>query len=309
MRIAVIGAGGVGGSVGAMLQQAGFEVAFLARGAHAQAMAELGLSIVGPAGERRVAPVRLLDPERLEGPFDIVLVTVKMYDLAELAPRLSRLLGPQTAVIPLENGVEAPDILARHLPSARVCGGVARIGAAIEAPGRIRVTTPFAVLRFGEREGGPSERLARFAAACARAGIDGVQVTDIARELWGKFVFLAPFATITAASGLPIGAVRDDPTLWAAFARLLAEAEATARAHGIRLEPDFAERTFAFVKGLPPAMTSSMATDLAHGRRLELDWLTGAVVRFARAAGIGVPETERFYARLLPFRDGRPTAG
>lgn len=305
MRIAVIGAGGVGGTFGAMLLQAGEEVWFVARGAHAAAMATDGLVIVTPDGEWRLAPVRLLDPEQPGEPFDIVLVTVKMYDLELVAARLRPLVGPQTAVIPLENGIEAPDILARYLPSQNVCGGVARIGAAIEAPGRIRVTTPFRTMLFGERLGGPSPRLARFERACQRAGVDGRQVADIDRELWGKFAFLAPFATITAHARASIGAVRDDPALWQGFCRLLSEAVAVARARQAPLDAEFEARTLAFVRGLPEAMTSSMATDLAQGRRLELDWLTGAVVRLGHEAGVPVTETERLYQALRPFRDGR----
>jgi 2-dehydropantoate 2-reductase len=211
-------------------------------------------------------------------------------------------------VIPLQNGIEAPDILARYLPVPQVCAGVARIGAAIAAPGSIPITTPFAVLRFGARSGTPSPHLERFAALCREAGIDAAQVTDIDRELWGKFVFLAPFATMTAYARRPIGAVREDPELWALVERLLDEAAAVARAHNAPLESDFEAKTRAFLQGLPAEMTSSMATDLEAGRRLELDWLTGAVVRLGRKAGVSVPETERLYAALLPYRDGDQAA-
>lgn len=306
MRIVVIGAGGVGGSFGAMLQQAGADVTFMARGAHAEAMRRDGLRVAFPDREIRLRPVRVLAPDEAAAPCDIVLVTVKMYDLEPVAPALRPFLGPETAVIPLQNGIEAPDILARHLPASNVRAGVARIGAAIEAPGRIRVTTPFAVLRFGERSGGPSQRLDRFEALCTCAGIDGRQVADIDRELWSKFAFLAPFATVTAHARSPIGAVRDDPGLWATFGRLLAEAVAVARARHAPLDEDFEAKTLAFVRGLPAGMTSSMATDLEAGRRLELDWLTGAVVRLGREAGVPVPETGRLYEALRPFRDGCP---
>lgn len=308
MKTLVIGAGGVGGSFGAMLQQAGAEVAFVARGAHAEAMRRDGLRILRPNGEVHLRPVQVRALGEAPEPFDVILVTVKMYDLEPVAAALLPYLGPETAVIPLQNGIEAPERLARFLPPAQVCPGVARIGAAIAAPGCLRVTTPFAVLRFGERSGVPSARLERFAALCRQAGIDAAQVTDIDRELWAKFVFLAPFATITAYAQRPIGVVREDSELWALFERLLAEASAVARAHHAPLASDFEAKTRAFVQGLPSEMTSSMATDLETGRRLELDWLTGAVMRLGRKAGVAVPETERLYAALKPYRDGDETA-
>lgn len=309
MRIAVIGAGGVGGAFGASLRLAGEDVVFVARGAHAEAMRRDGLRIVGPDGERHLPDARVLAPGEEAGAFDIVLVAVKMYDLEPVASGLRPFLGPDTAVIPLQNGIEAPDILARHLPHRHVCAGVARVGAAIEAPGRIRVTTPFATMLFGERGGGTSDRLARFEEACRRAGIDGRRVDDIARELWSKFVFLAPFATVTAHTRSPIGHIRGDRALRALFERLVGEAAAVARARGAPLESGFEERTLAFVRSLPADMTSSMATDLEQGRRLELDWLTGAVVRLGDEAGVPVPDTRRLYAALAPFRDGRPQGG
>ena len=304
MKIAVLGAGGVGGYFGARLAADGNEVTFIARGAHAEAMQARGLRVLSPLGDLHLQPVRLMEEPRATGLVDIVLVTVKMYDLDAAAEIVRPLLQVDTAVIPFQKGIVAPAILARRLGEAPVCAGIAYIAAGIAGPGVIRHEGRMARLVFGERRPSESWRLETLQAACAGAGIDALLTPAIEVELWRKFVFLAPFAAITCLGRAPIGAVREDPQLWRQFAAMVEEAVAVARACGVGLPEDIAQDRIAFAGGLPAAMKSSMLQDLEAGQRLELDWLAGAVVRLGREAGLATPISEAACAHLAPFRAG-----
>lgn len=304
MRIAVIGTGGVGGYFGARLARAGCEVHFAARGAHAAAIRERGLSVRSPLGDVHVHPARVLEPGA--GPFDVVLVAVKLYDLEEAARGLAPWVGPETAVVTLQNGVEAPRVVARFVPPAQVFPGVAAISAWIAAPGVIEHGNRLARIRFGAPDGRPVPQLAGLEEAFRRVGVDGAVDPDITAALWRKFVFLAPFSAVTSAARARIGAVRADPRLWADFRAMVEEALALARARGVDLGPEALERVLAFTAELPADMPSSMLVDLERGRRLEVDGLVGAVVRLAREAGLEVPVSARYHARLAPFAAGAP---
>ena len=304
MRIAVLGAGGVGGYFGARLAAHGNEVIFIARGAHAEVMRRDGLRVLSPLGDLHLEPVRLHEDWRSTGLVDIVLVAVKMYDLAEAAATIKPLLTVDTAVVPFQNGVEAQAILEGVLGRRYVCGGAAYIAAAIEAPGVIRHTGKGARLVFGEPYPSQSWRLETLEAACRGAGIDCLLAQDIAVEVWRKFVFLAPFAGITCLGRTSIGAVREDPLLWRQFAAMVEEAVAVARAGGVALPEGEAEQRLELARKLPTEMRSSMLHDLEAGKRLELDWLTGAVVRLGAERGVATPVSAEVYEALAPYRDG-----
>lgn len=234
MRILIVGAGAVGGYFGARLAAAGADVAFLARGAQARALRARGLILRSPLGDLQLAPLRVFTPgDPIDRPADLVLVAVKLYDLDEAARELARHLHSQSLVLPLENGVEAPDLLAARLPGRRIAAGVAYIGAHIEAPGVIRHTGTLARLVFGAIDGGCDPLLVALAQWCSRAGIDHRKSTAMTVELWRKFVFLAPFSAITTWAKAPIGRVREDPTLWARLEALVEEAAAVGRARGL----------------------------------------------------------------------------
>ncbi len=305
MRIVVLGAGAVGGYFGARLALAGEDVSFIARGAHAEAMRREGLRVRSEAGDVALPEVRLLDDPASAGVADIVLVAVKMYDLASAVAQLRPLVSMETAVVPFENGVEAEAILQKRFGTHPVCGGVAYISGHVEAPGVIRHVGVMAKLAFGELDGSRSWRLEALAAACEAAGIETVLSERIRVELWKKFAFLAPFAGITCFVRGPVGAVRDDPAAWARFEALVRETVAVGRAMGIELPGDIVEDRLAVIRGLPAAMRSSMLADLEAGRRLELDWLTGAVVRLGRGTGIAVPASEEVLGALVPLAGGR----
>jgi len=297
-RVAVIGAGAVGGYFGGQLAAHGHDVVFGARGAHAAAMREQGLIIRSDRGEQVIRPARLLGENGEAGPFDVAMICVKMYDLADAAKLVAPHVRATTAVIPLENGVDAGHELAGVLPEGSLCGGVAEIGSHIEAPGVIRHIGTMARLRFGELDGSLSPRLQAFADACAKSGIEHYFTDAIQTAIWTKFCFLAPFASITTVAEQPIGPVRDDPALWRRFEAMLAETVAVARAMGVALPEDIVANRLAQTKSLPDKMQSSLLTDFQAGRRLEVDWLTGAVVRLGRAKGVPTPEIEAAYAAI-----------
>lgn len=299
MRILIVGAGAVGGYFGARLAAAGADVAFLARGAQARALRARGLILRSPLGDLQLAPLRVFTPgDPIDRPADLVLVAVKLYDLDEAARELARHLHSQSLVLPLENGVEAPDLLAARLPGRRIAAGVAYIGAHIEAPGVIRHTGTLARLVFGAIDGGCDPLLVALAQWCSRAGIDHRKSTAMTVELWRKFVFLAPFSAITTWAKAPIGRVREDPTLWARLEALVEEAAAVGRARGGLLPADIVADCLALMRALPASMRSSMLADYEAGRPLELAWLLGAVVRMGEAAGVAVPTSRAIFADL-----------
>jgi 2-dehydropantoate 2-reductase len=304
MRIAVIGAGGVGGAFGAALAKAGADVTFVARGAHLQAMRDKGLRVEGGRGETVIAPAQATDDPATIGPVDFVLFCVKLWDVESAGAAIKPLIGPTTAVIPLQNGIDSAERLIPILGPAAVMGGVAQISATIAEPGVIRQVGTFMRLVFGELEGGLSARGDAFLALCQKAGFDATHSDQIMTELWMKFVLLATNAAITAATRTPIGILRDDPDIAPLFQRASAEVAAVGRARGIILPDDIVERVSGFTRTAPPTMMASMAHDLIRGNRIELPWLSGKVVSLGRELGVPTPVHEILYAVLKPFTNG-----
>jgi 2-dehydropantoate 2-reductase len=306
MRIAVIGAGGVGGAFGAALANAGADVTFVARGAHLKAMRETGLRVEGGRGETVVRPAQATDDPASIGPVDFVLFCVKLWDVESAGVAIRPLVGPTTAVIPLQNGVDSSERLIPILGAQAVMGGVAQISATIAEPGVIRQVGTFMRLVFGELEGGKSARGEAFLALCQKAGFDATHSDRILTELWMKFVLLASNAAMTAATRTPVGMLRDDPDIAPIFARAYAEVVAVGRAKGITLPEDAVERANGFNRSAPPTMMASMAHDLIRGNRIELPWLSGKVVSLGRELGVPTPVHEVLYAVLKPFVEGKP---
>jgi 2-dehydropantoate 2-reductase len=306
MRIAIIGAGGVGGYYGARLAAAGFDVTFLARGAHLAAMRADGLHLLSPLGDLHLRRVSATDDAASVGPVDVVFFAVKNYDTERALALVPPLVGADTVVIPFQNGVEAVATLRSGLDPARVAGGTTYISSVIEEPGVIRHTTSDRLI-FGELDGSTSPRLERFRDACVAAGIHPTLSDRIDVEIWTKFCHLSVFSGMTSVTRLPIGPIREDPDLAAMWRAALLESYAVARARGIAMAPDFVESTMAFVQRWPPQMKASMLEDLERGRRLELPWLSGAVVRLGHETGVETP-VHRFITTVLgPLVDGRPS--
>lgn len=289
MRIAVVGAGGVGGYLAARLRAADQEVAVVARGAHLAAIRDRGLRLQSPLGDLIVQPaIATADPAEI-GPVDAVLFAVKLYDVPDAAAALEPLLGPETAVVTLQNGVDAPQTVANATGPGHVVGGVAQIAAVVAEPGLVRHGGTLARFAFGELDGRRSQRVERLAEAFATAGIDHEVPDDIYRGIWTKMVFLSSFSGMTALVRLPIGPIREDPDTRAMLATAIEEAVTVAVAEGIGFGEDQAARVLEAVDALPGTMRSSLLEDLERGRRLELPWLSGAIVRLGHKNGVPTP--------------------
>ncbi|MBR0869333.1 2-dehydropantoate 2-reductase [Bradyrhizobium tropiciagri] len=306
MRIAVVGAGGVGGGFGAALAHAGADVTFIARGAHLAAMRSEGLKVQGGRGETHLVPTKATDDPAGVGPVDIVLFCVKLWDVESAGAHIKPMVGPDTAVIPLQNGVDAPERLLPILGPKAVMGGVAQISASIIKPGVINQVGTFMRMIFGELDGSITPRGKALHELCLKAGFDATLSEQITTELWMKFVLLATNAGMTAATRQPIGKLRDDPDLRPLFVSACQETIAVAKANGIKLPPDALEKVLDFVGHAPPAMKASMALDLERGNRLELPWLNGKVVELGRKLGVKTPTHDMLYALLKPYAMGTP---
>jgi 2-dehydropantoate 2-reductase len=305
MKIAIVGAGGVGGYFGAQLAKSGADVAFIARGKHLAAIRSQGLTIESP-----VAPVRNLqvsatdDPAQL-GMVDLAILAVKLWDTATAAEQMRPLVGPATAVVSFQNGIDAEDILARMYGPERTLGGVSHIFAGIERPGVIRHAGQMARLTLGELDNKPSARVDAFVALCQKAGFEILAPDDIHRAIWEKFIFLSAFSGATALARSSIGPIREDPDSLRLFTQALAESIQVARARKIALAADAFEKTMAFTGALPPEMKSSMLNDLERGARLELPWLSGAICRLGRELSIPTPTHDAILGALKPLAMGR----
>lgn len=306
MRIAVVGTGGVGGGYGAALAKAGADVTFIARGAHLAAMQEKGLRVESPRGDTHLMPTQATDDPRSVGPVDVVLFCVKLWDVESAGEAIKPMIGPDTAVIPLQNGVDASDRLAPIIGKHAVMGGVANISATIAEPGVIRQTGTGMRIVFGELDGRASPRAEAFAAIARAAGIDVVLSPSILSELWMKFILLASNAGIMAVARLPVGKLRDDPDIAPWFATAYEEVAAVGRAAGVALPADAVERTLTFNRAAPPNLIPSMAVDLLRGNRIELPWLSGKVVELGRKHGVPTPTHAFMYATLKPYIMGKP---
>lgn len=304
MRIAALAAGGVGGYFGARLAAAGHEVTFIARGAHGAAIARDGLRVESPLGDLTVKPARVTDDPGSIGPVDVVLFAVKLWD-TEAAGELARpLVGPETRVITLQNGVDSVERLTPVLGVERVVGGVAYIATVIGEPGVIRHTSRFAIIRCGFPDRRKDAGLAAFVAAAQKAAIDIALADDIEVERWKKFVFLSSMAAANAATRQAIGPILADADMRGLLTDLLGEVVAVATARGVKLPADFAAERLRFAETVPPGMKASMLHDLERGNRLELDWLAGKVVALGRELGVATPASAAIYASLKPFRMG-----
>jgi len=306
MRIAVVGAGGVGGGFGAALAKAGADVTFIARGAHLAAMKRDGLKVQSPRGDTHLVPTRATDNPAEVGTVDIVLFCVKLWDIESAGEAIKPLVGSGTAVIPLQNGIDAAERLLPILGSNAVMGGVAQISASITAPGVIQQVGTFMRMVFGELDGTRSKRAEEFLALCLKAGFDATLSDQIQTELWMKFVLLATNAGITAATRRPIGELRDDADIRPVMVTALWEVFEVGRAKGVPLPADAVEKILVFIGHAPPTMKASMALDLERGNRLELPWLNGKVVELGRQLGVATPTHGMIYAMLKPYVMGKP---
>ncbi|MDR7462842.1 MAG: 2-dehydropantoate 2-reductase [Armatimonadota bacterium] len=300
VRVAVLGAGGVGGYFGGRLARAGAEVCWVARGVHLEAIRREGLKVRSPAGDFCVRGPATDDPADV-GPCDYVLFCVKSYDTESAARLLPPLLHEQTAVLTLQNGVDNPDRIASVVGWRHVMAGAAFVFATVRAPGEVAHTGGPGRVVFGEMDGARSPRGERLLQWFRQAQVPAELVPDIRRVLWDKFAFICAQAGLTAATRLPVGELRDVRETLDLFRRVVEEVCAVAAAEGVPLPPETADRHLEFARRLEPQSTSSLHHDLVHGRRMELEALHGTVVRLARQHGLPAPVCETLYALLKPW--------
>jgi len=305
MRIAIVGAGGVGGYYGAQLTKAGEDVTLIARGAHLAAMREHGLVIRAGGGQETI-PVRATDDPGSVGSVDLVIIAVKLWSTAEAARSALPMLGPETAVVSLQNGVDKDAEIAAIIGEPRVLGGVTYIAAQIAEPGVIAIGGISAKLLFGEFDRARSPRVEAFAAASQRAGLDFVVPPDIRRAIWEKFAFLTTMSGATALMRTGIGPIRSHPGARRILTSLLEEAAAVAHASGIALPDGYVAERLAAIDTFPPGQMASMARDLLAGNRIEVPWLSGAVVRIGAEHGVPTPTHAFVVDALSPYVDGPP---
>jgi len=305
MRIAVMAAGAVGGYFGARLAAAGHDVAFIARGAHRDALRRDGIRIESSLGNLHLKELRVTDDPRQVGPVDVVLFAVKLWDSETAGEHTRPLVGMSTRVITLQNGVDSVERLAPILGNDTTIGGATYVVTTIARPGVIRHTGTIARIRCGRLDRRPDPVLAGYVDAMKAAKLDITLSDDMLLDLWKKFVLLSGTSGITASTRQPLGVIRDDEDMRALLYKLMQETVAVGRAAGVEFPPDFPEELDRSVAGFAPDMRASMANDLAAGNRLELDWLAGKVVALGRKYGIATPAQEAVYAILKPYRMGR----
>jgi 2-dehydropantoate 2-reductase len=307
MRFAILGSGAVGGYYGARLARAGHDVTFIARGAHLAAMREHGLQIKSPMlGDFVVQAPAEEDTARV-GPVDVVIVAVKAYDNATALPLVRPMLGPGTAILTLQNGVDSVSELAARYGEDHVIGGTTYIATALAAPGVIEQTGTHRRIVFGEVFGvlpRLSDRVRRLHDALAGADVQSEPVEDGRTPVWEKFIFLAPLAGFTGAARLPIGPVWADPEIRAHFLEGCREVERLARAEGVPVAAETIDRICEYIGKIPGTMRSSLLIDLSQGKRIEVEALLGSVVRRAARAGIDAPISKTLYAVLKPWAAG-----
>jgi 2-dehydropantoate 2-reductase len=290
MKIAMMGSGGVGGFFGGRLAKAGYDVSFIARGAHLKAMRERGLKIESPAqGDIVIPQVHATDDPASLGPVDLVILSVKLWDTESAAKSIKPIVGPHTGVLSLQNGVIKDEILRRVLPESSVMGGVGYVATHIARPGVINQVGTMQRIIVGEYDGRVSARAKYLHEALVEAGVAAELSTDVRRAIWEKYVFLVGLSATTASMRSTIGPIRENPRSRAFLLALMREVVAVGRAHGVALPEDYAEARLLFADGLPADMTSSMAHDLDRGNPLEVEWLSGGVVKLGKEKGIPTP--------------------
>ena len=302
LRIAVFGSGAVGGYFGGRLAEAGEDVHFIARGEQLAAIRDHGLRVSSVEGDFLVRPARVIDDPSDLGPVDVVLLGVKAWQVPRAAEAMRPLLGERTFVVPLQNGIEAPEQLAAVFGTGRVLGGLCRILVYLESPGHIRHAGVAPYIAFGELGGSSSTRAEALWQAFSRArGVIAEIAPDIEVAMWSKFVFIAALSGVGALTRAPIGVIRSQPESRRLLEQALEEIYAVAIGNRVALPGDTVAKTLAFVDNLPTETTASMQRDIMQGRPSELEAQVGAVVRLGERRGIAVPVHRMIYDALLPL--------
>ena len=307
MKVCVVGAGGVGGLLAAVLRRAGVDVSLLVTERHLAAIRRNGLAVIAPSGRFSVEIQAEADPRAI-GACDVVIVTAKMWAVEALAPTLKPLLAEDTVVIPVQNGIDAPELLAKALGWRHVVYGSAQMNAAMEEPGVIRQRNPQYGLTVAEADGHQSARLLKVKEAFEAAGISVEVATDGPALLWEKFIGLVSNSSLCGLLRSPMGVVQQDEDCWSLYTAVFNEVVAVGRAAGISIPAAKAEARLARARTSPPMVMPSMAVDLVAGNRLELPWLGGRVRELGRKHAVPTPATDFIWTALKPFLAGKAAA-
>ena len=305
MRIAIVGAGGIGCIYGAALAKAGAEVIFIARGAHLAAMRADGLRIEGDRGETVLDTVQATDDPAGIGVVDYAIFCVKLWDVESAGAAIKPIVGPQTAVIPQQNGVDAHERLFPILGRDAVMAGTAWVTGSIVAPGVVRQTGTYQRLIYGEVDGRMSQRGQALSNLCAEAGFAGEFEPNVLVPIWEKFLGIVPLSGVNSLTRAPLGIYREDPELWALCEGALKETIAVGRAEGVPLAEDSFNKVIGQIRSMPPYHMTSMCNDLLRGNRIELPWFAGKVVELGKKHGIPTPTCNLLYAALKPHVNGK----
>ena len=301
MRFAVFGAGGLGAYYGARLVEAGYEVSFIARGLHREAMQKNGLKVISPVGDVHLERLQVTDQPADIGAVDVVIIAVKSWHIAEIIPNLGPLMGESTVMLPFLNGVDAPDQLANAFGEVSVLGGLSRIFSEIESPGVIRHLNPGAYIECGELNGEKSGRVEALTEIFRGAGIESKVSDNIRCALWQKLLLVGSWAGLGALSQSSLGVVCDQSELRSLVDQAMDEGIAVGRALGYPLPSDLKQKMWDFYHGVPHDTTASMMRDILAGRPSELDAWNGAIVRFGEIVGVPTPVHKFTYHVLLPM--------
>ena len=300
MRVAIVGAGGVGGYFGARLAASGQDVSFIARGSHLEAMRAHGLRVASPAGDLHLETVSATADATAIGAVDAVVVAVKAWQLIDVVPLISPLLGKDTAILPLLNGVEAASTLAKEIGEIHVLNGLCRIVAHIESPGLVHHVGAVPFVMLGELDNRLTSRVEKLRDAFDAAGIAVEVPDDIELALWQKFLMIAPASGVTAATRAPYGVMLDMPQVRELLDRAIRETYALGKAHGLAFSENDIENAYTLYRAAPYHGLTSMQRDIQSGRRSELEAQTGAIVRFGERYGVATPVNDTLYRSLLP---------
>jgi 2-dehydropantoate 2-reductase len=301
MKIMVMGSGGMGAYYGGLLAQQGNGVTFIARGAHLDAIRANGLQVKSIHGDFTVSPAKATNSPAEVGPVDLILFCVKTYSTDEAAQAIQPAIGPQTAVLSLQNGVDAVERIGKAVGAEHVLGGATWISSAVEAPGIIKQVSQFRRIVFGELNGTHSERIQSIYEVLQKTGATVEVSEDILKILWTKFVFISAASSLGSLTRLPIGDFRSIPETRAMITSLMREVEALAHASGVKLDADIVQKTLEFMDSVAPHIKASMQLDVEGGRRTELDSIIGVIGRKGRELGVPTPIADFIHASLLPI--------
>ena len=300
MKIAIMGTGGVGGYFGGLLAHSGQDVTFIARGPHLEAIRRKGLQVKSVHGDFLVSGARATDHPESVGPVELVLFTTKTYQTDDAAQAIKPLVASNTAILPLQNGVDAADRIGAAVGKEHLLGGVTWLSAAIEAPGVIGQYSPFRRIILGEFDGRQTPRVQAIHQILKQTGAAVEVVENISTILWTKFVFIASISAMGTLTRVMIGEYRSVQETHAVLADAMGEVAAVARAKGVNLAPDIVARTLSSIDESPPNLKPSMQRDVEAGRRCELESMVGILVQLGMELGVSTPVMRLAYAILKP---------